>query len=233
MSKEREKLILEKLLKQKKISVKEAAKELFVSEPTVRRDLISLEKQNLIKRVHGGAVIEKSALYGNKIPFTIREMEESSSKLIIAQKAANLIKDNSVVFLDASTSAYGIIPFLSSKSGITVVTNGVKALIKLAEYGINTISTGGRLIHDCYALVGEEAYKSIDAINADIAFFACRGLSDEGMLTDISVEEDYVRIRMIKNSAQSYLLCPKDKRGKKYFHNICAEKDISGVITEV
>lgn len=232
MSREREKLILEKLLKRKKITVKDMAKELYVSEPSVRRDFASLEKQNLIRRVHGGAVIEETALSKNKIPFALRELEESSSKLIIAEAAANLVCDNDVVFLDASTSAYCIIDFLFAKSNVTVVTNGVKALLRLAEYGINTISTGGRLISSCLALVGEEAYKTVEAINADVCFFSCRGLSDEGVLTDISAEENYVRQKMIENSEKSYLLCTKEKKGKKYFHNLCRETDIDGVISE-
>ena len=232
MSKEREKLILEKLVKQKKVTVKEIAKELYISEPSVRRDFTSLEKQNLIKRVHGGAIIEETALSRNKIPFVLREMEDSDSKLVIAKKAVELIKDNDVIFLDASTSAYTMIPFLISRNNVTVVTNGVKALQKLAEYEINTISTGGRLISSCFALVGEEAYKTIEAINADVAFFSCRGLSDDGYLTDIAPDEDYVRSRMIKNSKKAYLLCTSDKKGKKYFHNICHEKDIDGIITD-
>ena len=232
MSKEREKLILEILLKQKKVMVKELAMKLFISESSARRDLASLEKQNLIKRIHGGAIIEETALSKNKIPFIIRELEQSSSKLIIAEKAVELINNNAVVFLDASTSAYAMIPFLSSKNNITVVTNGVKALEKLAEYRINTISTGGNLAASCLALVGEEAYKTIETINADIAFFSCRGLSDDGYLTDIAPEENYIRIRMIKNSKRSYMLCTNDKKGKKYFHTLCHDKDIDGIIAD-
>lgn len=232
MNKEREKLILEMLLKEKKITVSETAKKLYVSEPSVRRDFLSLEKQNLIRRFHGGAVIEESALSKNKIPFAIRELEEAGQKSIIAEKASKLVKDDSVVFLDASTSAYCLIPYLPAKNNITVVTNGVKALIKLADLGINTVSTGGKLISSCYALVGEEAYKTVERINGDIAFFACRGLSEEGYLTDISAEKNYVRMKMIKNSEKSFLLCPGDKIGKKYFHNLCHKDEINGIITE-
>lgn len=231
MSKDREKLILEKLLRRKKITVKEIADELYVSESSVRRDFANLEKQNFLRRTHGGAIIEETALSKNKIPFALRELEESSSKLIIAEKAAELVKDNDVIFLDASTSAYSVIPFLSTKNNITVVTNGVKSLSKLAEYGINTISTGGKLISSCFALVGEEAYKTIETVNADIAFFSCRGLSEDGFLTDISAEENYVRKKMIENSKQAFLLCTSNKKGKKYFHNLCHERDISGIIT--
>lgn len=233
MSKDREKIILELLLKKKKVSVKELAEILFISEPSVRRDLASLEKQNLIKRIHGGAIIEETAVSKNKIPFLIREYEQSSAKLIIAQKAIELVKDNNVIFLDASTSAFRLIPFLASKTNITVVTNGVKALTSLAEYGINTISTGGRLVNSCLALVGENAYKTIESINADIAFFSCRGLSEDGYLTDIAPEENFIRQKMIKNSKQSYLLCAQEKFNKKYFHNLCHKNEIDGVISEI
>lgn len=233
MNKEREKIILETILKRKQISVKELAGILYISEPSVRRDLASLEKQNLIKRVHGGAVIEETAVSKNKIPFLIREYEQSSAKLTIAQKASELVKDNDVIFLDASTSAFRLIPFLASKSNITVVTNGAKALTSLAEYGINTISTGGRLVNSCLALVGEEAYKTIESINANVAFFSCRGLSDDGFLTDIAPEENFVRQKMIKNSERAYLLCAQEKMGKKYFHNLCHKDDIDGIISEI
>ena len=232
MSIDREKQILEILLKEKKSSVKQLAKILFVSEPSVRRDLQSLEKQNLIKRIHGGAVIEETALSKNKIPFLIREYEQSSAKTMIAKKAIDLICDNDIVFLDASTSCYYLIPFLASKRNLTVITNGVKALIKLAEYGINTISTGGALLNSCLALVGEEAYKTIETYNADIALFSCRGVSNDGYLTDFSIEENNARKKMIQHARKSYLLCTSEKIGKSYFHNLCHKDDITGIIHE-
>ncbi len=231
MNKDREKEILEILLKQKNVTVKQLADSLFISEPSIRRDLASLEKQNLIKRIHGGAVLEETMLSKNKIPFLIREYEQSSAKVLIAEKAIDLINDNDVIFMDASTSCYYLIPFLSSKRNITVVTNGVKALTKLAEYDINTISTGGTLINSCLALVGEEAYKTIETFNADIAFFSCRGISDDGYLTDIAPEENNIRKQMMKNSKKSYLLCASEKFGKKYFHNLCHKDELNGIIT--
>jgi DeoR family fructose operon transcriptional repressor len=232
MSISREKQILEILLKEKKASVSQLAGALFISEPSVRRDLQSLEKQNLIKRIHGGAMLEENAISKNKIPFLLREYEQSGAKAVIAAKAIDLINDNDVIFMDASTSCYYLIPFLASKRNLTVITNGVKALTKLAEYGINTVSTGGALLNSCLALVGDEAYKTIEKYNADIALFSCRGLSENGYLTDISQEENYVRRKMIEHSKKSYLLCATDKFGKSYFHNLCHKNDITGIIHE-
>lgn len=232
MSAEREKRILEILLKEKRCSVKDLAKALYISQPSVRRDLQSLEAQNLIKRVHGGAMLEESAVCKNKIPFLIREYEQSGAKAILARKAAELVCDGDVIFLDASTSCYYLIPYLAGKKGITVVTSGVKALSKLAEYDIRTVSTGGTLINSCLALVGEEAYQTLESFNADLAFFSCRGVSEDGYLTDISPEENGVRKKMIRRAKRSYLLCATEKFGKRYFHNLCHKDEIDGIITE-
>lgn len=232
MNKEREKKILEEILKNKKVTVRELAKILYASEPSIRRDLVSLERQNLIKRIHGGAILEENGISSTKIPFVIREMEQSDAKIIIAQKAAELVNDGDVIFIDASSSAYNVIPYLALKNNITVITCGVKALNKLSEYNIKTICTGGTLIPSCQALVGDDAYNIIEQNNADIFFFSCRGLSDEGYLTDISTQENYVRRKMIKHSKKSYLLCASEKIGKKYYHNLCTVDDITGVISE-
>ena len=232
MNKEREKKILEEILKSKKVTVKELAKKLYISEPSIRRDLSSLEKQNLIKRIHGGAVIEENGISATKIPFVIRELEQSDAKIFMAQKAASLVKDGDVIFLDSSSSAYNIIPYLALKNNITVITCGIKALAKLGEYNIKAICTGGTLIPSCQTLVGDDAYNIIEQNNADIFFFSCRGLSSEGLLTDISEQENYVRRKMMKNSAKSYLLCASEKFNKKYFHNLCSVKDITGIISE-
>jgi len=232
MNIDREKQILEILLKEKRATVQQLAASLYISEPSVRRDLASLEKQNLIKRVHGGAVIEETALSKNKIPFLIREYEQSSAKVQIAQKAISLVNDNVVVFLDASTSCYYLIPFLATKRNLTVITNGVKALSKLAEYDITTFSTGGALVNSCLVLVGEEACSTVESFHADVAFFSCRGVSDDGYLTDIAREENIVRKRMIQNAKRSYLLCATEKFGKTYYHNLCHKDAITGIIHE-
>ena len=232
MNKEREKKILETVLIQKKVYVKELARKLFASEPSIRRDLVSLEKQGLIKRFHGGAMIEENDSSAMKIPFVIRELEQSDAKIIMAKKAIELVKDGDVIFIDASSSAYNIIPYLPLRQNLTVITSGVKALSKLAEYGIKTICTGGELLASCLSLVGDESYATICDTNADIAFFSCRGLSSDGILTDISYGENMVRRRMIANSKKSYLLCASDKIGKKYSHTLCTADDITGIICE-
>ena len=233
MNKEREKSILEILLKEKKVSVGDLAKRLFASEPSIRRDLARLEEQKLVKRTHGGAVLEESNHSDMKIPFLIREMEQSDAKLIMARQAAELVHDGDVIMMDASSSAYSLIPFLATKSRITVITSGVKALTKLGEYNIPVYSTGGRLLPSCYSLAGEEAYRILDDYNADIVFFSCRGISAKGMATDFSIEENLVRRKMLEKSRCKVLLCDSKKIGKEYMHNLCRMDEVDYILSEL
>lgn len=233
MNKEREKHILEKLLKQKRVTVKELAGELYASEPSIRRDLLSLEKQNLLKRVHGGAILDEHSDSYSKIPFVIRELENLDAKIIIAKKAAELVKNGDVIFLDASSSAYAMIPFLAEKINITVITSGVKTMMKLGEYGIHAYSTGGRLLSTCLSLVDGDALETVSKYNAEFVFFSCRGVSPDGRITDFSIEENLVRSKMIEHSRESVLLCASEKLNRTYMHNICSIQKIDHVISEV
>lgn len=233
MNSERRKQILEILLKEKRVFVKDLSKRLYISEPSIRRDLAELEGENLLKRVHGGAILEQHSESFTKIPFIIRELENSDAKNIIAKKAADLVCDGDVIMLDASSSAYNMIPFLAQKSNITVITSGTKTILRLGEYGINAYSTGGHLMPSCQSLVGDDAYNTIEKYNADVVFFSCRGISPDGKLTDFSIEENLVRIKMIKHSKKSVLLCASEKFNKAYMHNLCDIDNIDYVISEI
>ncbi len=231
MSKSRERAILELLLQQKQVSVKELAAALYISEPSVRRDLAQLEKSHLIKRVHGGAMLDETGVSRLKIPFVMRELESSDEKVYMARRAAELITDRSTVFLDASSSAYNLVPFLAAKRDVTVITGGIRAMTALAEYGVRVISTGGDLMNTCLSLVGDNAVDTVQQYYADCCFFSCRGLSENGELSDISREENVVRQHMIRRSRAAYLLCAGDKFGKQYYHRLCHADDITGILS--
>ena len=230
MHNEREKAILEILLREKTVSVHALSATLFASEQSIRRDLARLEKQHLLKRTYGGASLEENGTSALKIPFLLREMESADEKAVIGKKAAALVKDSDVIFLDASTSAYHILPYLTDKRDLLVITNGIKALQALSEYGIACIGTGGSVIASCLAFAGAEAMAAVARYNADICFFACRGLSDDGRLTDISEAENGVRQEMLRHAAKSYMLCTRERLGKVFYHNLCRAEDLTGIL---
>ena len=105
---EREKEILTILEKKYMISVKELADLLFVSEPTIRRDLSGMEKKQLILRTHGKVIANKISANTN-MALSAREQHMYNIKSNLAEKAASLVNDGDVIMLDASSTASHLI----------------------------------------------------------------------------------------------------------------------------
>lgn len=228
---ERQEEILKILNEKKSISVDKLSKLLYVSPPTVRRDLCALEQQGKVLRTHGGVVLRKTA--GSEIPLMLREDQNNISKQIIAQKAAMHITDGDVIFLDASSTVAYLIPHLKKFKDIIAVTNSPKTSMKLGEEHIKNYCTGGLLLNHSVAYVGNEAEHFISNINADIFFFSSRGYTENGYITDSSMEEANVRKAMIKNAERAFYLCDSSKKNKKYTYNICSVSDVDRLIDEL
>lgn len=99
---ERKQLILEELNQHHVVSLEKLVSLLETSESTVRRDLDELEAENKLRRVHGGAELP----YSLQEEETIQEksVKNLQEKKLLAQKAASLIKEKDVIFIDAGTT---------------------------------------------------------------------------------------------------------------------------------
>lgn len=228
---EREEKILNALLEKESMTTQELSAKLFVSVPTLRRDLIKLEQMGKIIRTHGGAqLINKAA--DEKIPFFLREQEQNDAKEIMAKKAAAFIRDGNIIMLDGSTSAYAIIPHLAAFKNLIVITSSAKSSFLLGRMGINNICTGGRMITRSLSYIGEEAESTVKRYNADVVFFSCRGLSMDGKLTDNSIEENSLRKVMLRHAKKRVFLCDSSKIDSMYLNNLCHLSDVDEIICE-
>lgn len=228
---EREEKILNALLEKNSMTTQELSAKLFVSAPTLRRDLIKLEQMGKVIRTHGGAqLINKSA--DEKIPIFLREQEQNDAKEIMARKAVKFIKDGDIIMLDGSTSAYRIIPHLATFKNLIVITSSAKSSFLLGRMGINNICTGGRMITRSLSYIGDEAESTVRRYNADVVFFSCRGLSMNGMLTDNSIEENNLRKVMLNHARKRVLLCDSSKVDQLYLNNLCHLSDVDEIVCE-
>lgn len=228
---ERHKQIIESLQNNPNISVRELAHMLHFSEPTIRRDFTELHKKGIITKHYGGAILNKGAA-DREIPFVMRENEKSHNKTLIGQQAASLVRDGMVIMLDGSTSAYHLVPYLARYKDIIVITSGAKTAVALAELQIPVFSTGGKMLTNSYSYIGTEAEETARKFNADIMFFSCHGLSDDGMMSDPSIEEANLRQVMFQKSKQKYLLCDSSKFGKVFFYDMGNVSQLDGVISD-
>lgn len=207
------------------VSVQELSEKTFASPSTVRRDLDKLEKQGLIRRHHGGA----ESVLSLRPPQIIRHQYNQKEKKQIAEKAAELIKPESCIFIDASTTVQYIIPFLAGIKNLTVYTNGADTAIGLASTKINTVCTGGKLLSESMAYVGTTAIDAINKVFFDATFFSSAGF-DDNVISDWSEEETALRRAVIAQSKKKYFLADNSKRDKRFTYTVCRVSEIDEII---
>lgn len=211
--------------------VKTLCNKFFTSESSIRRDLARMESMGLIKRSYGGAKLNDN--YSTIINFNERFNQCAYEKTLIAKKAIKLINDNSIIFLDQSTSSFFLAKELPNKPSITVVTNNVEILRLLSNTSINVICSGGQLFKDNRnCLIGVDAEQIFSNTYADFLFFSCKSLSSDGIISDCSREEVALRNTMLKNSKQKVFLCDSSKFDSRSPYTQCTLCDIDYLITD-
>ena len=227
---DREEKIIEILQEKYSIRSSELAKMLFVSISTLRRDLQRLEEKNIVIKEHGMCKLKMHMR--ERWPNRVSWEQQGKEKDKIAQEAATQVRDGYNIMLDGSSSAYNLIPFLKEVRDLLVISNSAKVSCALSETNIYNISTGGKLMNGTVSFVGQEAIKSIQNYNADIVFFSCQGISEDGYLTDTNKEENDIRKEMMKYADKKVALVDSSKIGKKYLYNLCHVSEIDEIICD-
>lgn len=230
---ERRKLILEQLHEEKRVVVSELSRKFDVSEETIRRDLEKFEKEDLVTKSYGGAVLKESV--GAEMPFKVRKKKNMLGKRVIGEILADMISDGDHILLDPSTTALSIVRALRmrQRQNITIITNSIEVLVECAEdNNWNIISTGGTLQTDNYALVGPKAIEGIESFHADKAIISCKGFDMERGLTDTYDMLSQVKQTMLRNASERILAVDYTKFDQVAFSRICPVGDIDMVVTD-
>lgn len=222
--------ILALLRERQTATVKALSAYLYASEATVRRDLNELERRGLVKRLHGGVMLLDGA--ARELPLYMREQQNIEAKRIIAAKAAHYLRDGQVIFLDASSTVMFLIRHLEAFRSLTIITNGLKTAQELSSLNHKVYCTGGLMLHNSSAYVGDYAADFVRHFNADIFFFSSRGVSEDGRITDESAEETSIRRMMLQQSRQKIFMCDRSKLGKTYCYNLCHTDQTDAFITD-
>lgn len=158
------------------VSVSELASIFQTTNMTIRRDLNQLELKRIIRRIHGGAVLLKTA---HTLPSFKERMEHcGDEKNAIAKAALGLISSEMVICIDGSTSAFAIAQNLPEDIHFTVVTTGIMTARELCRFPkVEVIQAGGKVHHTSYSTYGVIATDFLKQFNADIVFFSTRAVS--------------------------------------------------------
>lgn len=212
----RKQLILEKVMKDKFVSLEYLVKALDTSESTVRRDLDELESERKLRRVHGGA--ESLHFLQEEESNQEKSIKNIQEKTRIAQKAASLIQEYDVIFIDAGTTNELLVNELHDPS-VTVVTNSIHHATKLVERNIPTVIIGGVVKRSTDASIGGVALNQIGQLNFDKAFIGMNGI-DDGFFTTPDMEEGAVKRAILENAKRTYVLADASKLGNTSFAKV-------------
>lgn len=227
---QRQEEIMNILRVKKSATVAELSAALFASGSTIRRDLSDLENAGLIRRSHGGAVLYEPS--SDEASARIREQENRRQKKLIGTMAAGLLSDGSSLFLDSSSTAGAMIPSLSGYQDLTVITNGLRNALSMAEYPeLRIVLTGGTVRPSSGSLYGAETLNCLSRLHPGWCFFSCGGLSVSG-ITESSFEQGAVKEQMIRGAEKKVLLCDSSKFGRGCLYRIGALSDIDCLVTD-
>ena len=207
---------MEKLSHDKFVRLDDLVSLLDTSESTVRRDLDELESERKLHRVHGGAELPHSL----QEEFTNQQksIKNIQEKMQVARKAASLISNDDVIFVDAGTTNELLLGYLN-QDNLTVVTNSIHHAAKLVDKNIQTIIIGGHVKKSTDASIGAVAYEQIKQLNFDKAFLGINGI-DEEFLTTPDMEEAVIKKTVIKNARKSYIVTDSSKIGRVSFAKV-------------
>lgn len=193
---ERREQIMQRLVRHGRVDVAELAEAFDVTGETIRRDLTDLQRDRLVRRVHGGAIPWRGASLVPRLE--IRESINVDEKRRIAVAAAREVPEGGSIIIDSGSTALHLADALDRERELTVVTNSIPIIRSLAlTERPEIVVLGGALERRTMAMVDETGVDLLRDITVDVAFVGCDGLSpDRGFTTPYRAEVAIKRAMM-------------------------------------
>ena len=227
---ERKSKIMESLNKHGKVKVCDLSERYEVSEVTIRRDLQELEEDKLIKRVHGGAVLNDNTKFEPTFSEKIDKFYDEKES--VGKLAASMILDGDTIAVDAGTTTLSIARYIVAKN-ITVLTNSVDIAYELSKkQDVEVIVTGGTLRWETRAMVGPVADNTLKNFMVDKAFIGTNSVCIINGLSTPNIIEANTKREMIKIAMQTIVVCDHTKFNTVSFAKIVDLDSVDIIITD-
>ncbi len=199
------------------LSLQELVNEFNVSESTIRRDFQRLERQGILSRNHGGAVITASSTSEKNnfvLPISITNHEE---KKRMGAEAARIVNDGEIIAIGSGTTCLVFSRFLHAKKDLTVITNNAYVAVELSFHeNIKVIATCGIVshLHNCSNMIGSYSIDFLRNFFVEKLFCSVIGINFEMGYSDINFTLADSWKAMLNISTRSYLLAEQQKFDK-------------------
>lgn len=222
--------IVEQVREQGGVKVEELAGDYGVSVETIRRDLNTLAKHNLLCRTHGGAVSLQTRDIGQT--FSSRLKLNAQAKQVIATRAQDYLIERSVIGMDASSSCLHVARQLPDMA-CTLVTNSIGIMQSVAsKEHVSVIATGGSFSVKYSAFHGPIAEQALSRLNLDVVLLSCCGVDENGAVWESNERNASIKRRLLGCATQVVLLADSSKIGKKGLIKVCDATEIDIFISD-
>ncbi|MGY5766352.1 DeoR/GlpR family DNA-binding transcription regulator [Brachybacterium sp. DNPG3] len=228
---QRQRHILDSLESDHRVAVAELAERFGVAAETVRRDLDELQRRDLLVRVHGGAVVRRSAVLEPDL--TSRHGTNPEIKKRIGEAAADFLPTDpeTALLLDAGSSVSALVPRIGGRTG-TVVTHSLdiaQAVLQLGGPQVHLLP--GRLRPGTGAAVGAATVDAARMLRPDVAFLGCNGYDEESLYTP-DPEEGAVKSAFAARAALRVVLADSSKARAHRLVAFAAIADVDVLVTD-
>ena len=227
---EREQAIMLELDSAGRVTVNELASKFGVSTVTIRKDLDTLERRSMLRRVRGGAV---SAGTTDEGAFQTRLRHSVAAKQAIARAAAALVHHGDVIAIDSSSTCYYLAQEIVGRRNLVVVTNGMRtATLFMEQSSALVLMPGGVLRRSAASMVGQVGDILAGRGRVGKGFFGVAGLSIERGLMDVAVEEAQAKSYLVSACDEVYGLFDSSKVGRFALHSFVSTDRVDALYTD-
>jgi DeoR family fructose operon transcriptional repressor len=216
--------------------IKDLAEELNISLSTIRRDIAALEEAGTVISMRGGAVKPviaeepAPAAVTEEAPVVKKRLIRSAEKDLIAKKAAALVSDGDVIYIDSGTTCSCMFQYLTTKD-IIIVTSNYEVLDFMPMQKAKVIMLGGEISNDLHSINGPLTEKSIADMHFNKAFIGANGYIPDGGVFTHTEREARKKVLVKEHSDKNYLLMDTSKKNQYAFQKLFNVRDVE-LITE-
>lgn len=232
---QRQSQIVEILQAKGRISITEICSLFDVSDMTARRDLNEMDRLGLLRRIHGGAVVNLGRSY--EPSYQMRSTKNQSAKVHIGTKAAELIYDGDSVALDVGTTTLEIVKELKGKRNLTIVTNSLQIANMVVdnlslENDARLIMTGGVVRPRELSMIGHMSERAYQEFHVDKAFIGIGGISLEDGLTEYNLDDARIKRILFASAREKIIVADASKFGVTTFASVAPLESVDKIVTD-
>jgi DeoR family fructose operon transcriptional repressor len=230
------------VIENKRVLVNELCEKYQVSDVTIRKDLQILQREGLVKKIYGGALLNEDSTNKTEKLFEASDPLEEDRKagnytgrMKVAELAASRITDGDTLFLGSGSTCCMLAEKLNRYKNLTVVTNNISALADLLRFPCKLFVIGGEVTSvdsATYFSSIENASQYLKSIYVSKVFTSCSGLDLNAGITVNSIISTYI-YRAISDIHKSwYMMVDKEKFGHIGIYKVADLEQVDCVVAD-